>query len=108
MILATAEISITIVAASIPVLRVFIRNTMHSQSSRDNNQHTLLASKISDFELLTPPSLVRMDTSKESDFSFQLNEQSGIPKRKRRQKSTENGWLSSASQSGLDLKGHEA
>ncbi|KAH6673264.1 hypothetical protein B0J14DRAFT_67274 [Halenospora varia] len=70
MILATAETVITIVAASIPVLRVFIRNTMQSQSSRDNSQKTQLSRNISGFEFLTPPSPVRIDTSKKGEFSI--------------------------------------
>lgn len=107
MILATAETAITIVAASIPVLRVFIRNTMQSQSSRDNSQKTQHSRNISGFELLTPPSPVRIDTSKESEFSVRLTDQSSIPQKKAMSKSTEDSWLSSASQSRLELQGHE-
>src|ERR1700749_723534 len=107
MILATSEIAITIVAACIPVLRVFIRNTMQSHSSQDISQTTALSRNISGFELLTPPSPVRIGTSKESEFGDRLNGQSTIRK-KATSKSTEDSWLSSASQSRLELQGHEA
>jgi hypothetical protein len=107
MILATAETAITIVAASIPVLRVFIRNTMQSQFSRDNSQKTQFSRTISGFELLTPPSPVRIDSSKKSKVSVQLNDQFNIPK-KATSKSSENSWLSSASQSHLELQDYEA
>jgi hypothetical protein len=107
MILATAETAITIAAASIPVLRVFIRNTIQLQPSQDNSQKTQFSLNISGFDLLTPPSPVRIDTSRKSEFSFRLNGQSSVP-RKATSKSTENSWLSSASQSRLELQDHEA
>jgi hypothetical protein len=107
MILATAETAITIVAACIPVLRVFIRNTIQTQPSRDDSQKSQLSRNISGFDLLTPPSPVHIDASKKSGFSFRLNDQTSVP-RKTTSKSTENRWLSSASQSHLELQGHEA
>ncbi|KAE9378639.1 hypothetical protein N431DRAFT_325815 [Stipitochalara longipes BDJ] len=109
MILATAETAITIVAASIPVLRVFIRNTMKSQSSRDDSQKTQFSTvrNVSGFELLTPPSPVRIASSKKSEIGTWLDEQSSISK-EARSKSTEDSWLSSASQSRLEVHGPEA
>jgi hypothetical protein len=80
MILATAETAITIVAASIPVLRVLIKNTMQSQSLPDSNQKTQLSRNISGFELLQPASPVRIETSKKSENGAWLNGQSSIPK----------------------------
>jgi hypothetical protein len=104
MILATAETAITIVAASLPVLRVFIRNTMQSKSSQENSKNTQFSYNISNLELLTEPSPVRIDSSKKDDFDFQINERSRVPKRKKAtSKSTEDSWLSSASQSRLEL-----
>lgn len=107
MILATAETAITIVAASIPVLRVFIRNTIQSQTlsqfSRENSQKTRISRATSGFELLTPPSPVRMSSPKKSEFSVRLSDQVNVPK-KVMSKSSENSWLSSASQSHFDLQ----
>jgi hypothetical protein len=108
MICATAEIAITIIAASLPVLRVFIKNTIQSTSSQDKSHNTDLSHNISGFELLTPSSLARTDATKESEFNFQLNDRSSIPKREKvTSKSTDNSWLSSASQSRLELQGHD-
>jgi len=109
MILATAETAITIIAASIPVLRVFIRNTMYSKSSHGNSQKTEFSTavtirNVSGFELLTPPSPVRVDPYKKDEIDEWLDEQASNPK-EARSKSAEDSWLSSASQSRLELQG---
>jgi hypothetical protein len=74
MILATAETAITIIAASTPVLRVLIKNTMQLRSSRGSSgyvysQNTQRSQDTADFELPMPPSpiktLERFDTAED-------------------------------------------
>ena len=75
MILATAETAITIVAASIPILRVFVRNTLRSPSSQDASLNTQMSHTIRGFNFLTLPSPAQMGSFKESEFDPRLTGQ---------------------------------
>ena len=80
MILATAEIAITIIAASIPVLRVLIKNTLRGQSVPHlyhyyNSQDPQPTGFPSDGDLIGRPAPVVTKSQKGSQFSTDLSSQ---------------------------------
>jgi len=113
MILATAETAVTIIAASIPVLRALIRSTMsarspahfyHSyKSGRDGPNH---ARNNSNRELLPSPSPALTTPSwKDMRIDFEATSPGGITKKYSWQRDTGESWLNSSS--GLELASRE-
>jgi hypothetical protein len=115
MILATSETAITIIASSIPVLRVLIRNTMHTHSHQsdityttDDSQKSQLERTISGFDLI-PPSPAQLNTPRNNNtFSVGLNDRSNNMMKRAASKSTDDSWLSSPSLSQEALRAHQS
>lgn len=116
MILATAETAITIIAASIPVLRTLVQTTTHTPHFYHyyHSQNTQPSHTNSDRGLIVPPSPVSTQARKDSLFSSQLgsplSKPGGSPASspgKIDPEATTSSWLNSGSESGLELPTRE-
>jgi hypothetical protein len=112
MILATAETSITIIAASIPVLRVLIKNTMRDDSYSTPHFYRYFLSQETQpsHDLCEPPSAILVDSSKTRQLSAKLSSLPSSPADSHRKISPEatasSSWFNSGSESGLELTTH--